>query len=128
MNLKDFADFLSLSRSLGAGYRTAFTGARGNLCVCAWMCACPPPPRPRTLSSTKLPRSLQAVCVLPHLVLAAALRLERMARVVRLLALIDMLLSMSHLFVAVWPAAMAVGMSYCGYAGAILMVHLTWFT
>ena len=66
--------------------------------------------------------------MLPHLVLAAALRLERMARVVRLLALIDMLLSMSHLFVAVWPAAMAVGMSYCGYAGAILMVHLTWFT
>jgi len=57
------------------------------------------------------------VCVLPQFI-SAALRLERMARVVRLLAIIDMVLSMTHLFVSVWPAVMAVGMSYCGYAGA----------
>jgi len=60
-----------------------------------------------------------AVCLLPQFI-SAALRLERMARVVRLLAIIDMVLSMTHVIVSVWPAVMAVGMSYCGYAGAKL--------
>ena len=44
----------------------------------------------------------------------------RLCKQVRLLAIIDMVLSMTHLFVSIWPAVMAVGMSYCGYAGAKL--------
>lgn len=47
-----------------------------------------------------------------------ALQLERMARVVRLLAMFDMTFSLMHAVSDMWPAAIAAIMSYCGYLGA----------
>jgi len=47
-----------------------------------------------------------------------ALQLERMARVVRLLAMFDMLFCLMHALGSMWPSAIAAGMSYCGFIGA----------
>ena len=47
-----------------------------------------------------------------------AIRLERRARVVRLLALFDMIFSMMHAMTDTWAASFAAIMSYCGYLGA----------
>merc|ERR1711871_1304754 len=47
-----------------------------------------------------------------------ALQLERMARLVRLLAMFDMAFSLMHAVSTMWPAAIAALMSYCGYLGA----------
>jgi len=50
--------------------------------------------------------------------LRPALQLERMARMVRLLAMFDMAFSLMHAVADMWPAAIAAIMSYCGYLGA----------
>ncbi|KAL1505127.1 hypothetical protein AB1Y20_008886 [Prymnesium parvum] len=50
--------------------------------------------------------------------LRPALQLERMARLVRLLAMFDMAFSLMHAVAEIWPAAIAAIMSYCGYLGA----------
>ena len=65
------------------------------------------------------------------------LQLERMARVVRLLALFDMAFSLMHAVVDLWPAFVATSvMSYSGYLGArlfrrdltrVYLVYLTIF-
>jgi len=65
------------------------------------------------------------------------LQLERMARVVRLLALFDMAFSLMHAMADLWPAAVAASvMSYSGYLGArlfrrdltrVYLVYLTLF-
>lgn len=47
-----------------------------------------------------------------------ALALEHMARVVRMLAMFDMLFSLMRAFADMWPAVIATVMSYCGYLGA----------
>lgn len=47
-----------------------------------------------------------------------AMQLERMARLVRLLAIIDMAFGLMHAMADTWPAAIAALMSYCGYLGA----------
>jgi len=52
-----------------------------------------------------------------HEIVMRALYLERMARVVRLLALIDMVFSAMQVITS-WPAAIAAAISYCGYLGA----------
>lgn len=48
------------------------------------------------------------------------LQLERMARIVRLLALFDIAFSVMHAMTDMWPAALAAVMSYSGYMGAKL--------
>lgn len=47
-----------------------------------------------------------------------ALALERMARIVRVLAMFDLIFSLLHAFSNQWPAAVVALMSYCGYIGA----------
>ena len=47
-----------------------------------------------------------------------ALELERMARVVRILSLFDLVFSLMHAFAAMSPAALVALMSYSGYIGA----------
>ena len=58
--------------------------------------------------------------VISAAVLHAPLQLERMARVVRLLALFDLAFALLHTVADTWPAFMAAIMSYCGYLGARL--------
>lgn len=48
------------------------------------------------------------------------LQLERMARIVRLLAMFDIVFSLMHAMADMWPAALATVMSYSGYLGAKL--------
>lgn len=67
--------------------------------------------RPVGVTSRPDPAAVMAV-------LRPALRLERMARLVRLLALFDMTFSLMHAIADMWPAAIAAIMSYCGYMGA----------
>lgn len=44
--------------------------------------------------------------------------LERMARIVRLLAMFDLVFSLMNVLANVWPAAITAVMAYCGYVGA----------
>lgn len=48
------------------------------------------------------------------------LQLERMARIVRLLAMFDIAFNLMHAMGDMWPAALATVMSYSGYLGAKL--------
>jgi len=58
---------------------------------------------------------------LPHSLLASyqqPLILERMGRIVRLLAMFDLIFALMEVLAHMWPAAICAIMSYCGYVGA----------
>ncbi|KAJ1635726.1 hypothetical protein T492DRAFT_964398 [Pavlovales sp. CCMP2436] len=44
--------------------------------------------------------------------------LERMGRIVRLLAMFDLIFSLMNVLARMWPAAITAVMAYCGYVGA----------
>ncbi|KAG8459888.1 hypothetical protein KFE25_010937 [Diacronema lutheri] len=44
--------------------------------------------------------------------------LERMGRIVRLLAMFDLIFSLMNVLARMWPAAITAIMAYCGYVGA----------